>query len=107
MTKPKFTQVIGILHEQHLSDVDYATNVGEAMGVELNPYNNSRLIECILDMLCDGFHNPESSKQEIKRFMYEQNFGRSMHKFKIGNDQRNYELLWKSLNIQIDNHGRE
>lgn len=92
MNKTKFIQVISNLYEQHISDIDYAKNVGEAMGVELNPYNNSRAIDCVLDLLCDRFNNLEEAKSEIRGFMYDRCFG-----YLNGEQLLSAEDLWDNL----------
>lgn len=74
-SKERFIEIMEVLREQHDSDRDYAKDLGEAMGTEINPYNNSLLVNCLVDELASWFEYFDS-KPDILRFIYELDFGR-------------------------------
>jgi len=75
-TKQRFIEILSALRLQHDSDVEYAKQVGEAIGAEINPYNNSLLVNCLIQELGTWFIKGDQAINEINRFMYDQNFGR-------------------------------
>lgn len=87
-----FNSILFDLRTQHDSDIEYAKCVGEALGVEINPYNNSLLVNNIISMLASWFKNSKEAKFEIDRYIYELNFGR--HK---GAELITTEILWLRL----------
>ena len=92
-SKQRFIEIMSALQMQHDSDIDYAENVAEAMGVEINPYNNSLLVNCLVDELVSWFDNPEAVNEEIRRFMYELDFDRD--KYMVFHD------FYESLNNDV------
>ena len=80
------------LRMQYDSDFEYARQVGEALGVEINPYNNSLLVSCLVREVSSWFDNQEEVIEEITGFMYDRYFGRYLGKQVIS-----FEELWYSI----------
>ena len=88
-----FSRIMTALQVQYDSDITYACQVGEAMGVEINPYNNTLLVESLVKVIDSWFD--EDVISEINSFMYDMNFGRH-------GEGMDFKKLWIKLNI-IDN----
>lgn len=71
-----FTSIIETIQTQLNSDNDYAKNLGEALGVEINPYNNSLLVNLLVDVIGSWFENKTDVISKVNHFMYDMNFGR-------------------------------
>lgn len=87
-----FKKTMDAIREQHDSDVAYAVQLGEALGAEIRPYNNSLLVDSLVHMLASVFPDQKKAREEINHFMYELDFGR-YH----GADVVTIEDLWQIL----------
>lgn len=96
-SKERFIEIMSSLQMQYDSDMDYAEKVAEAMGVEINPYNNSLLVNRLVEELASWFDNPEAAKQEINRFMHELDFGAASQM----SNTYNFECLYNTLEFNV------
>lgn len=70
-----FKSVICTIKDQQDSDIKYADQVGEAMGVDYHPYNNSLLVNALIKVVSGWFDNSDVAFQEISKFIFDFEFG--------------------------------
>ena len=94
-SKERFLKAMAALKSQHDNDVAYAKDVSAVLVVDMAPYNNSEVVNIVVDELASWFHDPEEAKNEINSFMYDQAFGKSNGR----SQERNFLNLWNRLNM--------
>jgi len=94
-SKERFIKAMTALKAQYDKDIAYAKDVSNVLVVDMAPYNNSEVVNIIVDELASWFHDPEEAKEEINRFMYDQQFG----KHETRSQQRVFINLWNKLNM--------
>jgi hypothetical protein len=98
-SKKRFIAAMTALKSQYDKDIAYANDVSKVLVVDMSPYNNLEVVKLIVDELSSWFDNPEDAKDEINRFMYEQNFQRDVYL-----QEMVLPRLWNKLNMPWIEH---
>ncbi len=96
-SKENFIGILNSIKLQLEIDKQFAKELGQVLGAETNPYNNSLLYNALVDIMAGWFNNPEASKEEINRFIHELDFNSASQM----SDSWNYEALWNTLSFDV------
>ena len=90
--KETFIAVLGNLQKQHDKEVERAKILSDIYGSDINPNDNSLLVESIFLIFKDVFNNDQI--ETIQFFCFDQNFGRI--------DGLKSETLWNKMLGEIE-----
>lgn len=75
MNKDLFVSVVDSIRLQFYKDRDYSVRLKELFGVDVNPYDNSLLLDSLRSLVVFHFDKP-GVLEEFDHYCYFQNFGR-------------------------------
>jgi hypothetical protein len=75
ITKDTFIKIINTIRDQSDFDSKRALETGSVMGCDLDPYNNSRLVNLLFKLLHEKFL-PQAGVCKIQQFCFDLDFGR-------------------------------
>lgn len=70
-----FTTILTAIQKQHDADVLFAREASSLLKAEVNPYDNSMLINLLVDIIASWFEDKENVKYKLYHFIYDTNFG--------------------------------